>query len=170
MTDRESAPSTTVACPVCQGRGCSECGGTGQHVTTHLDVGEGVQVRVRGDAPLTPQGERAIVAVARAAAATLEPVWRDDFESSNVARIAWVPSGTPGSGRPLRAKDASGRVLGALLVQWRASEKISRYRDVPEGELDRILESQSVGAAVHTIKHRYPHEYVRMDEKAQAHD
>jgi hypothetical protein len=54
-------------CPLCEGSGCSECDGTGQRVTTYLDVGDGLTMRVSGSAPLSPESEEALRQLARAA-------------------------------------------------------------------------------------------------------
>jgi hypothetical protein len=54
-------------CPACDGRGCEECGGTGQRVTTTLDLGDGVTARVTGSAPLSTESEAALAEVMRTA-------------------------------------------------------------------------------------------------------
>lgn len=61
-----SGESNTRPCPYCEAKGCEECDGTGQRVTTHLQV-DGADVRVSGSAPLSPKGEDAIKAVVLAA-------------------------------------------------------------------------------------------------------
>jgi hypothetical protein len=61
------------ACPVCEGDGCSECDGTGEHVTTYIDAGDGITARVHGSAPLSVEARTALAALARAAYAQMRP-------------------------------------------------------------------------------------------------
>lgn len=63
--------SGSIPCPCCEGAGCAECSNTGQRVTTHLDAGDGMTMRVSGNAPLSPETQAALLAVGRAAYARL---------------------------------------------------------------------------------------------------
>jgi hypothetical protein len=58
--------SHAVDCVYCAGKGCEECGGTGQRHTHLIREGD-ASVIVHGSAPLTDDAADAIQAVVRAA-------------------------------------------------------------------------------------------------------
>lgn len=58
--------SHAVECVYCAGRGCGECGGTGQRYTHLIREGDASAI-VHGSAPLDDQAAEAIRAVVRAA-------------------------------------------------------------------------------------------------------
>lgn len=47
-------------CALCDGRGCEECDGTGQRVTTLLDLDGGGSMMVHGSVALTPETAEAL--------------------------------------------------------------------------------------------------------------
>lgn len=57
----------TRDCPYCEGKGCSECDGTGQNVTTALDLGGDASMVVHGSVPLTPEAAEALREIGEAA-------------------------------------------------------------------------------------------------------
>lgn len=62
-----STPNTSSRpCFCCDGAGCGECSGTGQRVTTSIEVDGQVMV-VHGNAPLDEESVAALAAVGRAA-------------------------------------------------------------------------------------------------------
>lgn len=54
-------------CSICEGRGCSECDGTGRRVRTHVDAGYGLTFSVSGSVPLSDEAAAALAEVARLA-------------------------------------------------------------------------------------------------------
>lgn len=54
-------------CRYCDGVGCEECGGTGQRVTTWVDLDDGVQMRVHGSMVLSDDDKAALAELGRAA-------------------------------------------------------------------------------------------------------
>lgn len=61
-----------TVCPLCDGDGCAECDHTGEQVTTFIDAEDGMSLRVRGSAPLTPETEEALREIASAAMKKME--------------------------------------------------------------------------------------------------
>ena len=60
-------------CPLCRGRGCSECDDTGVKVTTHIDAGDDptLTLRVSSSKPLSPQAVAALAELGRTALARM---------------------------------------------------------------------------------------------------
>jgi hypothetical protein len=71
MSDVRVTFYTSRTCPACRGRGCSECDRTGEKVSTHIDVGDDMALRVTGSAPLSDEAIAALAEVARAAYARM---------------------------------------------------------------------------------------------------
>lgn len=58
--------SVSRPCPCCEGRGCEECDGTGQRVTTYIEK-DGVTARVTGSQVPSDESREAMAAVMKAA-------------------------------------------------------------------------------------------------------
>jgi hypothetical protein len=62
----------------------------------------------------------------------------DPVESSNLEAVSWVPTHT----------DKDGVRLGRLYVEFKSGD-IYRYSDVPEGDADAIVSSDSPGGTLY---------------------
>lgn len=56
-----------LSCPICEGKGCEECGQSGERHRTHIDAGDGLRLSVTGDRALTEAGRDALATIARLA-------------------------------------------------------------------------------------------------------
>lgn len=75
--------SRTRPCPLCEGKGCSECDQTGKRVRTNLDGGGGISLSVSGSAELAPETRAALVALARAVAEDMKAEQSDASNETN---------------------------------------------------------------------------------------
>lgn len=54
-------------CPYCEGKGCEECGGTGERHRTIWDTKDGMTLSVSGSSALSPEARAAFERIARVA-------------------------------------------------------------------------------------------------------
>jgi KTSC domain len=76
--------------------------------------------------------------------------WQDDFESSNIARVAHVV-------------DDAALSLGTLYVEFNGSQRIYAYTAVPAEAVEEMVAAESVGGYFNgEIKGSYEYERVQV--------